>query len=184
MRERFCCCRRASRLAWDVERETAIVSRPEISSRSVCRSVASALPRMEPMVRWKKDSVGASEILRSRARRRERLAESISWVASRPAALRAMVASVTGLGREKKFCQGEETEAKPESRDMTDIPMTPMRSREASLKLCEVSEVGLWPTICRSHCPLHQKPRSHAVNPATCNIHASLSLPLPFPVNS
>ena len=135
-------------------------------------------------MRWKKDSVGASEILRSRARRRERLAESISWVASRPAALRAMVASVTGLGREKKFCQGEETEAKPDSNDMTDIPLTPMRSRAASLKLCEVSEVGLWPTTCRSHCPLHQKPRSHAVNPATCNTHANLSLPLPFPVNS
>ena len=94
---------------------------------------------MDPMAFWKKDSVGASDILRSRARKRERLADSISWVASRPAALRVMVASVIRFGREKKFCHGELTEAKPERRDITEIPMTPMRSREASLRLWELS---------------------------------------------
>ena len=90
---------------------------------------------MEPTALWKKDSVGAAEIFCSRARKRERLAESMSWVASRPAALRAMVASVMGLGREKKFCQGELTDANPERRDITEIPITPMRPKDASLKL-------------------------------------------------
>jgi len=130
------------------------------------------------------DSVGASDILRSSARRRERLASSMSLVASRPAALRPMEASETGVGREKKFCQGELTEAKPDRRDMTDIPMTPMRSREASLRLWELSMVGPWPTRCSNHCPLHQKANIHAVNPSNCSSHASLNLPLPLPTNS
>ena len=135
-------------------------------------------------MRWKKDSLGAEDILLSRARRRERFVRSMSWVASRPAALRARVASVTGSGREKKFCQGEETEAKPERSDITDMPITPMRSREASLRDCEVSVFGVWPTTWRSHWPVHQKPRSHAVKAHSCNIHANLSLPFPLPVNS
>ena len=136
------------------------------------------------MAFWKKDSVGASDILRSRARKRDRLADSISWVASRPASLRAMVVSVTSLGREKKFCHGELTEAKPERRDITEIPITPMRSREASLKLWELSVPEVWPSRRSNHSPLHQNPPSHAVKPANCNTHASLSLPFPFPENS
>lgn len=167
-----------------MERETAIVSKPEISSSRDWRSVQSVLPRMEPMVRWKKDSLGAEDILLSRARRRERLVMSMSWVAPRPAALRARVASVMGLGREKKFCQGEETEAKPERSDIIEMPITPMRSREASLRDWEVSVFGVWPTMWRSHWPVHQKPRSHAVKAASCTIHANLSLPLSLPVNS
>ena len=119
-----------------------MVSSPEISRSRLCRSAESALPRIEPTALWKNDSVGASEILRSMARSRERLVSSMSLVASSPAALRPIEASETGLRREKKFCHGELTEAKPDKRDITEMPMTPMRSSDASLKLWALSTVG------------------------------------------
>lgn len=113
-----------------------MVSRPAISSSRVFRSAWSALPRMEPMAFWKKPSLGASDIFRSRARRRECFAASMSVVASRPTCLRARSASVTGRGRVPKLCHGELTDAKPERIDMREMPMTPTRSRQASLMLC------------------------------------------------
>lgn len=64
VRERCCCCRRDWRLECEAESEAAIVSRPEISKRRLCRSVVSALPRIEPTALWKNDSVGPSDNLR------------------------------------------------------------------------------------------------------------------------
>lgn len=52
-----------------------------------------------------------------------------------------MLASVTGFGRAKKFCQGELTEAKPERRAMTEIPITPIFSDVAST-MFEVGAAG------------------------------------------
>lgn len=109
-----------------------MASRPEISTRRDCRSVVSALPRIEPIAFWKKDSVGLSDIFRSRARNLDRFVFSMSCVASNPAAFRATSASVIGLKRAKKLCHGDDTEAKPERRDMTEMPMTPILDSEAS----------------------------------------------------
>ena len=92
-----------------------------------------------------------------------------------------MVASVTSLDREKKFCHGELTEAKPERRDITEIPMTPMRSSDASLRLWELSVSEFWPSRRNNHSPLHQKPTSHTVNKTSCKTQI---LPLLFPENS
>ena len=136
------------------------------------------------MAFWKKPSVGASNILRSRARRRERFADSISFVASRPASFRPMSASVTGMGRAPKLCQGELTEAKPERRDMREIPIIPTRSRHSSLIFWEISTDCPSSCFVSSHCPLHQKPSSHDVNATSCNIQAIRSLPFPGPVYS
>lgn len=117
-------------------RDRAIVSSPLISISSARTSVRSALPRMEPMALWKMFlSWGRSDILRSRARRRDCFAKSMSLVAERPAALRATEDSVTGRGLEKIFCQGALTLAKPDKRAMRDIPMTPTRERQASLSV-------------------------------------------------
>ena len=167
-----------------MERERAIVSSPEISSARVLRSVWSALPRMEPRAFWKNPSVGASDILRSRARRRERLADSMSCVAWRPASLRARSASVTGLGREPKVCQGELTEAKPDRRDMMEIPITPTRSRQDWVRDWWVDGVGERLRWFRSHEPLHQNPRRYAVKPTVWSTHASRRRPFPLPVYS
>ena len=112
-----------------------MVSKPRISMFNVFRSVVSALPRMEPIAFWKKPSAGAPANFCSRARRRDCLAESMSFVASSPAALRAMSASVTGRDLEPKFCQGELTLAKPERMAMKEMPITPTRERQASLML-------------------------------------------------
>ena len=128
MRERCCCARRDCSVESEVDSESDIVSSPEISRRRVDRSVWSALPLIEVTAFWKKDSEGASDIFRSRARSRARLTSSISREAASPAALRATVVSVTGLGLVKKFCQGEDTDAKPERRAMTEMPMTPIFS--------------------------------------------------------
>lgn len=80
----------------DAERDEAMVSRPLISISSDLSSVWSALPRMEPMAFWKKVlSCVMSDNLRSRARRRDCFAASMSLVASSPVAFRAISASVT-----------------------------------------------------------------------------------------
>lgn len=116
-----------------VVRDSSIVSRPAISSSSIFRSVWSALPRKEPRALWKNVPGGASDIFRSRTRSRLCLARSISLVASIPACFRASSSDFTSGGRDPKLCQGELMEAKPERRDMIEIPMTATRSRDASL---------------------------------------------------
>ena len=159
-----------------------MVSRPDISTCRVLRSVWSALPRMEPIAFWKKDSDGLEEILRSRARRRDRLAESMSLVAERPACLREISISVTGLGRAQKFCQGELTAAKPESRAMSEMPMTPTRSRHPSMRRPGLSMILFWLCLSRRVWPLHQNPQIQSIKPVAWSTHASLNLPLACPV--
>lgn len=131
-------------------------------------------------------SWGRSEILRSRARRRDCFAASISLVAPRPAALRATSVSVTSRGLEKRFCQGALTLAKPDRRAMREIPMTPTRERHASLRLWDfVSWEGeAFEVLLSSRPPVHQKPTSHTVVLIVCSIHATRSLPLLLPVNA
>ena len=181
VRERFCCLKRASRLDLEEARERDMVSSPEISSCRVCFSEWSAFPRIEPMAFWKKDSAGASDILRSKARSRDRFVSSMSCDASSPATFRAMVASVTGLGRVKKFCQGELTEAKPESRAMTEIPMTPIFSEVVSTML-EGAVGPIWLPLPRRYSPLDQKPKSQAAKLRNWSSQAHLNLPDPFPL--
>lgn len=126
-----------SRDCWrarEVDNDVDMVSRPAISSSKVLRSVRSAFPRMEPSALWKNDSRGTSAIFRSSAWRRDRLTMSMSVVASSPTCLRARSASVTWRAREKRLCHGELTEAKPERSDMKQMPMTPTRSRHASVR--------------------------------------------------
>lgn len=118
---------------------------------------------------------------RSRARRRESFAESMSFVAVRPASLRAMSVSVTGRGCVKKFCHGELVAAKPERSAMNVMPMTPTRSRQASLRDCEVGAVGGLPSIRE---PLHQKVESQAKKARVWKIHARRRRPLLLPVYS
>lgn len=150
-------------MLWDVERDRAIASRPRISISNDRISVRSALPRTEPMAFLKKlFSWGWSDILRSRARRRDCFAKSMSLVASRPTALRATSVSVTGRGLEKMFCQAALTLAKPDRRAMREIPITPTRERQASLS---VWVLGSWadktPEVLFKSCPpVHQKARS------------------------
>ncbi len=127
-----------------------------------------------------------SDILRSRARRRDCFASSISLVAERPAALRATEVSVTGTGLEKIFCQGALTLAKPERTAMREIPMTPTRERQASLIVRDLASPGgeafdVLPSNCP---PVHQKPMSHMVVTVACSIHANRSLDLLLPVYS
>ena len=158
-----------------------MVSRPLISSSSVFSSAASALGRRVPSAFWKYDSEGRSKSLRSIARRRESLVESMSLAAWRPASLRAMSVSVTGRVRVKNFCHGELMAAKPERRAMNVMPMTPTRSRLASLRDCWLGVVGGLPSIFE---PLHQKPESHAAKAAVWNTHARRRYPLLFPMKS
>lgn len=138
---------------------------------------------MEPMAFFRNPSEGASDILRSRARRRERFVRSMSFVASSPVCLRAMSVSVTCFGLEPKFCHKELTEAKPERRAMRDIPITPILSRQASIRLCSLP-VALWCAwIPKMPCPIHQNPNIQVENPAICKAQASLKRPFPPPLN-
>ncbi len=164
-----------------MERERPMVSRPLTSSSRVLSSVASLLGRRVPRAFLKYDSEGRSVSLRSKARKRESLAESMSFVAAIPASLRAISVSVTGRGRCKKFCQGELVAAKPDRSAMNVIPMTPTRSRQASLSDCWVGVVGGFPSIFEPH---HQKAKSHAANVVIWKTHARPSRPLFFPVYS
>ena len=171
----------------DVESERAIVSRPLISISRARSSVRSALPRIEPMAFWKiLLSCGWSESLRSRARRRDCLAASMSLVASRPAALRATSDSAMGRGLEKRFCQGALTLAKPERRAMKDMPMTPTRERHASLRVCDLgSWDGALVDVLPSSCPpAHQKPMTQRDVLINCSTHAARNLPLLLLENS
>lgn len=164
-----------------------MVSRPLISISRLFISVRSGLPRMEPMAFWKMDlSCGVSEILRSRARKRDCFAASMSLVASRPVAFRAKSVSVTGLDLEKKFCQGALTLAKPERRAMRETPITPTRERHASLSVGKSGfrDGEVLVVLARSCPPVHQKAMSHRVVLAICSIHAKRNLPLLLPVNS
>ena len=158
MRERRCCVKRLWSRECEDESERAIVSRPLTSSSSVLSSAVSALGRRVPSAFWKYDSEGRSASLRSKARRRLSLAVSMSLVAASPASLRARSASVTRRDRVKRFCHGELTAAKPERSAMREMPMTPTRSRDASLRDCRVMEVDGLPSILE---PLHQKVVSH-----------------------
>ena len=160
----------------DEDNESDIVSKPEISRSRVCRSMLSAFPRIEPIAFCKNDSVGASDIFRSRARSLDRFVSSMSREASSPAAFLAIVASVTGFGRAKKLCQGELTEAKPESSAMTDIPMTPTFSEVVSTRLDGATGPILLPLPSR-YSPLHQKPNSHVAKARNCTGHAHLDMP-------
>lgn len=180
--------KRVWRAEWLAEREAHMSSRPATSMKRVWRSMESGLPRREPMAFWKRDSVVGSASLRSRIWRRDCFVASISWADWRPAARRLTVASLTGRGRDRKVCQAEETEAKPEREDMTDIPMTPMRRREPSPMdwIVDVddgasSSVVAWPG---RKLPLHQKLSSQTEKKNVSKIHSNRILPLLFPTNS
>lgn len=138
VRARVCSRKRDWRMANEADSDANIVSSPLISTSRALRSVRSALPmpRMEPSAWWKKDSRGGfwSDIFRSSACSRARLTASMSAVASSPACWRAMSVSVTGRGREKRCCHGALTAAKPERSDMREMPITPTRSRHASVR--------------------------------------------------
>ena len=156
-----------------------MASSPLISSSNVRSSFASAFGRTTPSAFLKYDSEGRSASLRSSARCRDCLADSISCVAARPVCFRVRAVSGTGGVRVKKFCHGELTLAKPERRAIKEIPMTPTRSRHASLKDWVGDSCGLRP---RMVAPLHQKAKSHNVVKKTWNTHASRRIPLLTPV--
>lgn len=174
-------------MSCEVERDTAMVSRPLISISSARSSVRSAFPRMEPIAFLKKPlSDGESDIFRSRARRRDCFAESMSLVASSPTALRATSDSVTGRGLVKRVCQGALILAKPERRAMREIPITPTRERLASLRVYGFGSTndGTVEVLPRSCPPAHQKPMIQHTVLNICKIHAMRSFPLLLPVNS
>lgn len=164
-----------------MESERPIVSRPLTSSSRVFNSVASAFGRKVPRAFLKYESEGRSVSLHSRARKRESLAESMSLVAAIPASLRAMSVSLTGRGRWRKFCHTELIAAKPESRAMNVIPMTPTRSRQASLIDCWSGVIEGLPSIFE---PLHQNAEIHVANRVIWNTHARRRRPLLIPVYS
>ena len=99
----------------------------------------------------------------------------MSCVASRPAVFRATVASVTGFGRAKKFCQGELTEAKPDRRAMTDIPMTPIFSDVSSTMFGRGSVGPTSGCLPSRYSPLDQNPNSQAAKHSICNNQAHLA---------
>lgn len=89
--------------------------------------------------------------------------------------------------RAKKAYQGEDTEAKPESRDMTEMPITPTRRREASLMDCVVgAPVGASASAPRPsrYSPLHQNAISQAEHKDNCTSHASFDVLLLVPEES
>lgn len=117
----------------EVERLSAMDSKPEISSSRDLSSWVSAFPLIVPMTLVINPSVGVSLILRCKARRRVRLEASISFVASSPACFLDTSDSVTGRGLAPNVCHGEDTAANPDNNAMRDIPIIPTLSRQASL---------------------------------------------------
>lgn len=136
--------RRACRSVRELPKLCAMELRPEISSSSAFSSCVSGELRIVPSIFVMKPSVGESWILSCRARSRARLRASMSFVASRPAFLRATVASDTGAGLAMKVCQGAETAAKPERSAIREMPIMPTRSRQASLRPLPVWEAMVW----------------------------------------
>jgi len=157
--------RRARRRLREEERERRIVSRPDTSRRKADSSAVSVLLRKVPSMRFMKDSGGAEECLRSRARNRDLLSVRSSLVASTPTCLRLMSVSVTFRTFTPKDCQRELTAAKPARVAMREMPIMPIVSRLPSLKLCLCTSrpwVGCGPNAA---CPIHQNPASHPAKP-------------------
>ncbi|KAI8253220.1 hypothetical protein K4K53_010337 [Colletotrichum sp. SAR 10_77] len=168
-------------------RFASIVSSPAISSRSAFISASSPfipltapsiLPMNPPDDELLAAAAAASRAFRSSACSRCLFVISISFVASSPASFRVMSVSVTGLLRRSftapSVCHGLDTAANPLSIAISEIPITPIRSRHA----LNTPPPGVFssPTIL----PRLQNANSHPANTAPCTPHATLGTrPLP-----